>query len=130
MTDQSTRDNPLPNDLPPPPVPLGLQEMLKDYPEHIKTLQEDLNKVVSKPHPGVPLLEVAIWMLEGALETFISEARDELDSAKASGDVEAIERAKQKEFLMRDCRGSPGAWKDENLMAYFGFPIQADRYDA
>jgi hypothetical protein len=34
--------------LPPPPVPEGLRALFKDYPEHIQTLQDDLNKVVSK----------------------------------------------------------------------------------
>jgi hypothetical protein len=119
MTNQTIPASTLPNGLPPPPVPQGLQEMLKDYPEHIQTLQDDLNKVVSKRHPGVDPFDVAIWMLEGALETFISEARMELKAAEASGDTVAIERAKAKELLMLRS-SSKGRWLgDTSFQHYF-----------
>jgi hypothetical protein len=112
----------LPNGLPPPPVPQRLREMLKDYPEHIHTLQEDLNKVASKRHPGVDPFDVAIWMLEGSLGTFISEARAELEAAQASGDAGAIERAEAKESLMFRARSGNGGMRlglMDDLWNYF-----------
>jgi hypothetical protein len=48
----------------PPPVPEGLRESLKNFPEHIQTLQEDLKKVVSRKHPGQDPFEVAVWILK------------------------------------------------------------------
>jgi hypothetical protein len=53
-----------------PPVPQGLREMLKDYPEYIHRLQNDLMRVITKPSKSTPPFEVAIWELEGTLETF------------------------------------------------------------
>lgn len=111
----------LPNGLPAPPVPQGLREMLKDYPGHIERLQQALNWVIEHPAKGVPAFERALWALEGRLETFISEARDELDAAEASGDAEAVLRAKNKVQFMFSCRSSSG-WAAGNLMDYFGFP--------
>lgn len=98
----------------PPPVPQRLREMLKDYPGHIERLQEALNTVVEKPSKATPPFEVAIWMLEGGLETFISEAREELKAAEASGDPEAIARANAKERLMFRARSSNGGMADLN----------------
>lgn len=86
--------------LPPPPVPQKLQEMLKDYPEYIHRLQSDLMRVITKPSKSTPPFEVAIWELEGTLATFISEARAELKAAETSGDAVAIARAEKKELLM------------------------------
>jgi hypothetical protein len=59
-------------------------------------LQDALNDVVEKPSRATPPFEVAIWMLKGALETFYSEAREELKAAEPSGDPEAIAKALQK----------------------------------
>lgn len=101
----------------PPPVPQGLQEMLKDYPEHIGRLQEALNTVIERPSKVTPPFEVAIWMLEGALETFIAEAREELKAAEASGDPEAIKRAKSKKHTFGAARADMGLLSD--LQAYF-----------
>lgn len=103
----------------PPPVPEGLREMLKDYPGHLRVIQNDLNGVVAKPFKGTPLFEQAIWALEGCLETFISEARSELSVAEVSGDTGAIALGKQKVLLMLECRSSPSSWKMKNLMDYF-----------
>ena len=105
--------------LPPPPVPQKLREMFKDYPGHIQTLQDDLNKVVSKRHPGVDPFDVVIWMLEGSLWAFVIEAREELKSAEKSGDIVAIAKADAKEKLM-----SRASWKhiwlsDDSLWEYF-----------
>lgn len=88
----------LPNGLPAPPVPKGLREMLRDYPEHIERLQEALNWVVEHPAKGISAFERAIWALEGRTETFISEVRDELKKAEAVGDLEEISRAAKKNF--------------------------------
>lgn len=105
--------------LPMPPVPQGLREMLKDYPEHIQTLQEDLNKVVAKRSPGIDPFDRAIWMLESAMDSFYSEAREELKAAESSGEPESIERAKEKERLMGRA-GSKYVWLgDSNFSDYF-----------
>jgi hypothetical protein len=106
--------------LPMPPVPQGLREMLKDYPEHIQELQKSLNRVITKPSKSTPAFEVAIWELEGTLGAFISEAREELKTAEASGDQEAIARTKEKERLMERARSSNIGMKDLNeLWGYF-----------
>jgi len=89
-----------------PPVPAKLREMLKDYPEHIERLQERLIVVAEAPRSSVPRFELAVWALEGRLDTFISEARGELAAATASGDPAVIEKADAKERLM-----SQAAWK-------------------
>jgi hypothetical protein len=106
--------------LPPPPVPQGLRELLKDYPEYIQRLQNDLMRVITKPSKSTPPFEVAIWELEGTLETFISEAREELKTAEASGDAKAIARAKDKERLMGRARsGGGGMINISDLSDYF-----------
>ena len=101
MNDQVEK---LSNGLPLPPIPQRLREMLKDYPGHLVRLQEVLNSVVDGPDraKGSPdyTFEHATWALEGRLGTFVHEAQDELEAAKASGDAEAIARAEAKEFLM------------------------------
>jgi hypothetical protein len=78
-----------------PPVPQGLREMLKDYPEHIERLQEVLNRNMESG-PSLMPFDEAIWSLEGRLETFISEARQELRVAEANGDPETIATAHKK----------------------------------
>lgn len=104
-----------------PPVPDELREMLKDYPDHIERLQEDLVLVIEHPSAVTPHFERAIWILEGRLETFISEARHELEAAEVGGDAEAIAKADRKLELMFGCRSS-STWRDGNLMDYFGVP--------
>ena len=101
-----------------PPVPNGLRDMLKDYPGHIERLQQDLNWMIENPASGVPPFERAIWLIEGCIESFISEARDELDVAEARGDAEAIAHAKRKVQFMFGCR-SRSVWKASNLLNYF-----------
>ena len=103
--------------LPPPPVPQKLREMLKDYPEHIERLQDVLNQYVQKPFLLMPF-DGAIWSLEGRLETFISEAREELKAAEASGDGEAITQALAKISLMRMSR-TRGMHNLDDLCSYF-----------
>lgn len=117
MTNEDTSLSP---NLPQPPVPLRLREMLKDYPGHIARLQEVLDGVV---HDGRVLLmpfDQAIWALEGRLETFINEAQENLEAARAAGDTQAIERAKVKEDLMFRARSSNGGMKSlHDLWEYF-----------
>jgi hypothetical protein len=102
--------------LTPPPVPKGLREMLKDYPEHIQRLQSALDEYVQKPFRLMPL-DGVIWALEGRLETFVAEARQELRAAEASGNVEAIKQAKSKKFTFGAARADMGLLTD--LQAYF-----------
>ncbi|RMH89109.1 hypothetical protein EBB59_10935 [Lysobacter pythonis] len=86
--------------------------MLKDYPEHIELLQGTLNRIIEKPMHGSDPFDRAIWLLEGRLETFIQEAREELQAAEASGDPVAIERAKAKDFVMGSTRMNMGGMPD------------------
>lgn len=83
-----------------PPVPAKLREMLKDYPDHIKQLQQALNSVKDRRIKSVPTFEAAVWTLEDKLDGFIREARIELADAEASNDPQAVARAKEKEQLM------------------------------
>lgn len=86
-----------------PPVPAKLRELLKDYPEHLRSLQDDLIAVAQKSSPTPPY-ERAVWILESALETFMSEARRELSAAQADGDPVAIEAAKAKRSAFGSAR--------------------------
>ncbi|WP_139175207.1 hypothetical protein [Lysobacter enzymogenes] len=79
--------------LPPPPVPQKLREMLGGYPEHIVRLQEVMNHLAATSSVGVGLFERAVWLLEGRLDTFISEARSEISAAQIDGDSERLARA-------------------------------------
>lgn len=77
-----------------PPVPQGLREMLKDYPEHIQRLQDALNEYARKPFKLMPF-DGAIWALEGRLETFCLEASEEVRMAEESRDPARISRARE-----------------------------------
>lgn len=103
-----------------PPVPQRLREMLKEYPGHIDRLQEALNTLIEKPSRGTPPFEVAIWVLESRLSTFITEARNRVKAAETSGDAEAIAHARQEEALMSKARSVNGGMSDlGDLWAYF-----------
>lgn len=99
MTDQETPAT-LANGLPVPPIPQRLRELLKDYPDHLALIQQDLNYLVLDHAKSIPLFEQVLWILEGRTSAFIREAVTELDVAKASGDAEAIANAEAKEELM------------------------------
>lgn len=101
-----------------PPVPDGLRDILKAYPGHIERLQHALNWTIEHPSAATPPFEVAIWALEGRLETFISEARHELQAAEDGGDSDAIAQADRKLKVMLDC-SSRNVWKARNLLRYF-----------
>lgn len=100
-----------------PPVPQGLREMLKQYPELIERLQRELNYLVEKPSPVTPPFERAIWILEDTLDSFVSDAREDFNAAEASGDAEAIAFAKAKRFAVGSARADLGDISD--LRAYF-----------
>lgn len=92
--------------------------MLKEHPEHLQILQDDLISVVKKKSP-TPAFERAVWALEDAMSGFVSEARKELKAAQETGSEESIARADAKERLM-----SRASWKhvwltDEALGEYF-----------
>jgi hypothetical protein len=106
--------------LPQPPIPQRLREMLKNYPELIQVLQENLNSVLTEPVKGTPPFEVALWRLKDALEGFVFQARDELDAARARGDLPAAEQADRKERLMSHAHSSGGGLKNlRELREYF-----------
>jgi hypothetical protein len=94
--------------------------MLKDYPELLQELQDGLNKVITDPVKGTPPFEIAIWALEDSLESFIVEARGELDAATASGDQATIEKAEDKLRLMFRARSSGGGMNNlSEVRRYF-----------
>jgi hypothetical protein len=102
--------------LPPPPVPEKLREMLKDYPELIQEIRDTLDSYAKKPNPLQPF-DGVLWLLEDTLSSFYSDARSELDAAETSGNEQAIQKAKEKEFAIGYARGNLGAMND--LWAYF-----------
>ncbi|MBO9757306.1 hypothetical protein [Xanthomonas phaseoli] len=104
------------NGLPAPPVPQKLRELLKDYPELIQRLQEVLDDYSRKPNRLMPF-DGAIWALEGRLDSFFSEAREELEAAYAKGDPEGIEKAKKKRFAVGYSRLNKGPMSE--LASYF-----------
>jgi hypothetical protein len=110
VTDPETRP-PLSNGLPHPPIPPRLRELLKDYPEHLARIQDDLNNVVEDPFKSTPLFEQAIWALEGRTSAFIREAATELEAAQVSGDAAAIALAEAKASLMRRAADPNGGLK-------------------
>jgi hypothetical protein len=103
VSDQETPAT-LANGLPVPPIPQRLRELLKDYPEHLARIQEDLNDLVLDHAKSIPLFEQVIWDLEGRTSAFIREAQVELEAAQEAGDADAIARAEVKEELMFSAR--------------------------
>lgn len=103
----------------PPPVPQQLREILKDYPELIQVLQDDLNSVITDPMRSAPPFEVAVWRLKDALDGLVFKARDELAAAEASGNADAIGLAERKVRLMLRA-GSTGMRNLSELQRYFG----------
>ncbi len=119
MTDQETPAT-LANGLPVPPIPQRLRELLKDYPEHLARIQEDLNDLVFDHAKSIPLFEQVIWDLEGRTSAFIREAQVELEAAQEAGDADAIARAEVKEELMFSARSVNDGLKGlHELWGYF-----------
>jgi hypothetical protein len=111
--------------IPPPPVPPRLREMLKDYPALIQEVQDGLDslvrKMVAEGAVSLPPFEEAVWYLEDTLDAFYSRAQKDLKAAEVGGDLPAIDRAKQKRYLMGRTR-SDRPWNDEgdqSLWDYF-----------
>lgn len=105
---------------PSPLVPAKLREMLKDYPKYVDQLQKALSSVGNERRGYAPPFEAAVWLLEDHLSSFISEARTEMHDAEVSGDLHAIERAKEKEQLMLLARSSNIGLADlSELRAFF-----------
>lgn len=102
--------------LPSAPVPQELREMLKNYPEYIERLQEVLVEFTT-PKINLMPFDQAIWLLEGRLETFMSEARAEVKAAEANGDAQAVARAKEKRSVMGSARLDMGNL--DELWGYF-----------
>ncbi|WP_256775094.1 MULTISPECIES: hypothetical protein [unclassified Stenotrophomonas] len=102
-----------------PPVPAKLLEKLREYPDHIDRLQEVLNVVAAEPPSIIPRLERATEALQGRLGTFMSEARRELEQAKASGDPTLIAAAEVKFSLMSQVRLKHVWISDEGFLQYF-----------
>ena len=109
--------------LPPPPVPPRLCEMLKGYPELIQAVQNDLTREVERllNNPHFPAFEEAVWRLESLFDSLYGKADAEAEAAEASGDQQAIEDAKKKRNLIsRTASARP--WNDEGegtLWDYF-----------
>jgi hypothetical protein len=110
------------SDLPLPPVPQSLRELLKDYPEHIQILQNDLIRIASNPYKGTPLFEQAVWVVEDALGAFIRDAQKEIAAAKATGDSEAIAKAEEKRKLMSIAVNQLPWITDDSFGSYFHAP--------
>ncbi len=106
-----------------PPVPLLLQEKLKDYPEILADLQESLNRGGRSPGMSKSDLtdefERATWCLEDGLDHYVSLATREVKSAEANADPEQIAKAKAKEKLMNGARSCVFHCLQE-LGAFFG----------
>lgn len=104
-----------------PPVPQVLQEALRDYPALIAELQEGLKTIGLRPEMSkaqrTDQFEAAIWMLEGDLDVFISNAAQELQDAETTGDATLIAKAREKEMLMHGCRHELGV---RELSEFFG----------
>jgi hypothetical protein len=82
---------------PPPPVPRTVRELLKDYPELIEDLQDGLTAT----HYGLggPMdFERAVWLLKDMLGGDMVDAYEELDQAKARGDLDAAQRADKRRW--------------------------------
>ena len=127
MTDQETPAT-LANGLPVPPIPQRLRELLKDYPDHLAWIQEDLNDLVLNHAKSIPLFEQAIWDLEGRTSAFIREAQAELEAAQEAGDANAIARAEAKASLMRRSRSANAGLGDlDELWEYFKAHMESFR---
>lgn len=127
MSDQEAPAT-LANGLPVPPIPQRLRELLKDYPEHLARIQEDLNDLVLNHAKSIPLFEQAIWDLEGRTSAFIREAQAELEAAQEAGDANAIVRAETKASLMRRSRSANAGLGDlDELWEYFKAHMESFR---
>jgi hypothetical protein len=99
-------------------MPQFLRETLKDYPELIQEIQDNINGIVAKYLErkwGVPFNEV-FEMLEDTLGADYSDAYEALKEAEQTGDSQAIYRAKIKADAVSSARH---LWDLEDLREYF-----------
>lgn len=100
-----------------PPVPSLIREQLKDFPELIAELEENLKTVGRNPGMSKAQLtdqfEAAIWRLEDKLGHYEVAAAEESRKAEATGNAALIARAKEKELLMMGCSSSVKRCLDE-----------------
>jgi hypothetical protein len=111
--------------LPPPPVPPRLREMLEDYPALIQEVQSGLDSLVRKMAAegaiSLPPFEEAVWYLEDTFSDLMVDADAAHEAAKANGDLRAAEWAAEKAQLMGRIR-SERPWYDrseQGLSSYF-----------
>ncbi|MFA0949373.1 hypothetical protein, partial [Xanthomonas fragariae] len=104
--------------IPPPSVPQKIREILKEYPDYIQRLQCALGRYAKNPDLLMPF-DAAIWILEAHLESFISEAREELRVAQTDGAPSAIIKAEEKERAMRHARSRNRGMSDLNELWHY-----------
>lgn len=105
-----------------PPVPASLRERLRKHPAHIQRLQQALSSVSADGRESIPRFELAVWALQGRLGSFLSEARDELDVARAAGERKEVKRAEATVRLMSEIRLKQVWIGDSELWKHFGRP--------
>ncbi len=104
--------------VPPPLVPEKLRELLADYLSYVGLLQQAIDKAVAEPRPSAPRIELIVWGLEDCLDGLILSAKDELNVAKAGGDIAAITKAEARELLMHRARSKQVWVGDPGLLDY------------
>lgn len=105
--------------LPPIPIPHQMLVLLEDYPDLIDEIRHRLAQYLKKPD-GLQPLDHALWLLEDTFSTFISRARDEVSRAEASGNAEAITKAKAKLSVMFRAGSPNGGLRDTGVIVdYF-----------
>ncbi len=108
---------------PAPPVPVPLRQLLADYPQHIRKLASDLDWMVRtkllRSANAIPPFERAVWLLEGTLAGFVADAEDELESARAFGDPDAIHAARTRLQAIAGARRKENWIADDALWDYF-----------
>lgn len=105
--------------LPPPPVPKKLCELLQNYPAHIERLRSAIEKAASDGGANAPRTEYIVWVLEDVLESFISEAKNELAAARSAGCADDIAKAEANEMLMRRAAPKQQWIGDSGLLEFF-----------
>lgn len=103
----------------PPPVPKKLCELLQNYPEHIERLRAAVEKAASAGGADAPRTEYIVWALGNVLESFISEAKNELDAARAAGSTGDVAKAEAKEMLMNRAALKQQWIGDSGLIEFF-----------